>query len=285
MPTNFYAARNNVTTTVASPYSGGLGALAVADGSGFLYTDGAALSATKPAVVSTFLTDGTPKGVYRCEARSGNTLTLTSLLSGTDAALAAGAIVAMRVTAEHLGQVAAAMNAGVGTLWTATADGPILTNSIVDTSVMPTTGVGDLGTPGWPSLPANFLVPGKTIVVEISGLYSTAAAAGTLRFRLKLAGGVVGASSVLTLSNGGSNLRWKAYWALTCRTAGAAGTAVSDGEAIANTTPLAMPNFGGTTPSAVNTTVAASLDVSAQFGTADPANTIRSTLCHAYTLN
>src|SRR5437762_1195877 len=101
--TNFYGARNNVSSKVTTAgYTAGAGSLPVDDASGFLYTDGSTPSTTKPIVVSTFLADGTPKGVYRCEARSGNTLTLTALLSGTDASLSANDVVEMRWCAEHV---------------------------------------------------------------------------------------------------------------------------------------------------------------------------------------
>lgn len=109
--TNFYATADNFETTTTG-YTAAAGSIALASGAGAaLAALTGAISAGNPVAFSTFLEDGTPKGVYVATGRSGDTLTGLTLLSGTDATLPADAVVSIRWTASHAGQVAAAINA------------------------------------------------------------------------------------------------------------------------------------------------------------------------------
>jgi hypothetical protein len=104
MSTAFFPAPDNVTTTTPG-YAAAAGSIALASGTGALF--GSAF----PLLVSTFLADGTAKGVYSCSGRSVDTLTGLTLVSGTDATLPSGSTVAVRWTAEHVAQYSAAVNA------------------------------------------------------------------------------------------------------------------------------------------------------------------------------
>ena len=104
MSTTFYATPDNAQATTTG-YTQGSGSIALSPG------DGEQFGSSFPLLISTFFSNGTPKGIYFCTGRSGDTLTGLTLVSGTDATLPAGATVAVRWSAEHVAQYAAAVNA------------------------------------------------------------------------------------------------------------------------------------------------------------------------------
>lgn len=104
MSTAFYVGHDNVSTTTTG-YTSGASSLALAPGGG------AQFGSSFPILVSTFLADGTPKWVAIFTGRTTDSLTGKTVVSGADADLPPGSVVAMRWTAEHMAQVAAAVNA------------------------------------------------------------------------------------------------------------------------------------------------------------------------------
>lgn len=125
------------------------------------------------------------------------------------------------------------------------------------------------------TLPANFFVAGKTVRIEIYGLYSTKAAApGTLTFKVKLGSTAVAASTSQSLTTiaGSSSQLLKVEAVMTCRTTGGSGTVMCVGFGLldAGIAPsiIAIPDAGAT----FDTTASQVLDVTATFGTADVAN-------------
>jgi hypothetical protein len=101
--TTFYGVADNLATT--SPgYTPGAGSLALAPGAGAAFA-----GVTFPILVSTFLADGTPVGVYVATGRTGDTLTGLTILTGTDGPLPAGSPVQLRWTREHVDQITGAI--------------------------------------------------------------------------------------------------------------------------------------------------------------------------------
>lgn len=107
--TTFYPTPDNVSTTTTG-YTAASGSIALASGAGTSF------GSSFPMLASTFLADGTPKGVYSVTGRSTDTLTGLTLVAGTDATLPSGAIVAVRWSAEHVAQYKSAINAAETTL-------------------------------------------------------------------------------------------------------------------------------------------------------------------------
>lgn len=133
---------------------------------------------------------------------------------------------------------------------------------------------------GAKTLPANFLVPGKTIRVSLRGHWRSQATPGVLTLRMKL-GSTVIASVALTPTSGIGPFAWAFSGDFTNRTTGSSGTEFAEGEATfyqgtggqaSHTWPLrnAMPP----TTVTVNTTTTQALDVTAQWATASTTNEI-----------
>ena len=175
----------------------------------------------------------------------------------------------------------------VGTLFTSTANGTC-GGTGTETSIIGT-GVGTT------TLPANYLVAGKTIRITMYGAYSTKASGnGTLTIKVKL-----GATAILTLpaTTPTANLTKQPFVIdaiLTCRTTGTTGTVIGQGDlflsnAAAETgVSYMLPNSGTDTLTPVaniNTTGTLAVDVTATWGTSDAANTISSTNVSIETLN
>jgi hypothetical protein len=101
--TTFYGVADNLATTTPG-YNPGAGSLSLAPGAGASFA-----GVTFPILVSTFLADGTPVGVYSCTGRTGDTLTGLALLAGADGLLPAGSPVQLRWTREHVDQITGAI--------------------------------------------------------------------------------------------------------------------------------------------------------------------------------
>jgi hypothetical protein len=129
-----------------------------------------------------------------------------------------------------------------GCLYTQGADVTV-TASGADTTLC-----GDTGAIGSRTLPANFLVAGKTLRVSIRGYFSTAATAGSCLPKLSLGTTVVAAAAAgRTLASSRTGELWEATIWLTCRTTGASGTVVAQGRmntaaSASSDTPIEMPN-------------------------------------------
>jgi hypothetical protein len=134
---------------------------------------------------------------------------------------------------------------------------------------------------GGNTIPANFFKAGKTLRVRMRGYLSTAAAAGTLRIKIKHGTTVLLDTGAQTVRNSVANRAWEVVGDITCRTTGATGTVIGQGyfqhaQAPGSTAAdhYEMPNTATTT---IDTTASGALDVTAQWGTADAGNTITST--------
>jgi len=128
----------------------------------------------------------------------------------------------------RLGSVNQALS---GVIFTGTADATIA-NSVSETSITPT-GIGTL------TLPANFLVVGKTVQVKLNGNYTTdAVTSPTIQLKLKLGSTTVATFSANTIPTKTSTGIFTAEFTITCRTTGASGTVMCFGEMELNDTEL-----------------------------------------------
>jgi hypothetical protein len=140
------------------------------------------------------------------------TTTLTNgLRLGNDGILYSGAGVA-------LGTLAAKVPI---TLFTQTADSTTTANTL---TTLFGTGVGTL------TLPANFLIVGRTIMIRLGGYISTAdGGAGTKTLTLTLGGVTVASGTSGATFTTVGNAGWEAVATITCRTVGAGGTVIGGG--------------------------------------------------------
>ncbi len=160
----------------------------------------------------------------------------------------------------------------VGCLFTQTADKSV-TNTTTETSIFGT-GIGGR------TLPANFLVIGKDIDIEMSGVYSTVAVTGdTITLRVKYGSTTLATKATTALVTGGTNLFWEAKLKITCRTEGSTGTVQVSGRVIyqiAGAVSVIDEINNAVATSTLNTTTSNLLDVTVQHSAASASNTVKS---------
>lgn len=176
-----------------------------------------------------------------------------------------------------------------GALFTQTANAKD-SNTVNVTSLI-STGYGPLGST--PTLPPNFLLPGRTIRITVAGTYKLAAVApGTLTIYVMI-GGVTAGSVVVNnfILSAPTGFGYKLVANIICRTSGTTGSVMLDGQlAYDNNTVLLSPRVTGSLNSlgavtTVNTTISNLIGVTAKWGTASSSNVITSTVCTIETLN
>ena len=144
----------------------------------------------------------------------------------------------------------------------------------VNTSVTETTLIG-AGT-GSVTLPANFLVAGKTIRIRAWGISGTdASSAGNITLKFKFGSTVIASTGAVAQSTGNTNVRVYAECDIACRTIGASGTVFAQGNAriVAASTggDKSMTNTGTIT---VDTMASQAVDFTVEFSVSDAENTI-----------
>lgn len=156
-----------------------------------------------------------------------------------------------------------------GVLFTQTATGTVA-NTAAETTLV-STGVGTM------TLPANFLVAGRSLRIKASGFFSTISTPN-VRWRVKL-GAVILLDTTTMAESNFSNMHWELNADITCRTTGATGTVFSQGRVshITGTGTLDSYPMVNTTATTVNTTAGALLDVMFTYGTANVNNSISQT--------
>ncbi len=154
----------------------------------------------------------------------------------------------------------------IGSIFTATASATCTTTT-TETSILGT-GVGTK------TLPANYLVAGKTIRVVVKGIFSNAAAE-TLRIRVKAGSTILLDTTATTVSGTYTNAMFQAGGSFVCRTTGAAGTVIGSGSLsyVSGATASSVPMVN-TTTTTLDTTAAQTLDVMATWGSASATDTI-----------
>lgn len=166
--------------------------------------------------------------------------------------------------------------AGIAALSTATAQFGATANGTVGNTLVETTLVGT-GV-GSQTVAANTFTVGRSML-----LYAWGNMGSTLTPTLQLRGkvGAVTAldSGIVTLPVITGTTLWQLSMYITCRTTGAGGTAIAQGCFSYFSAANAQMNFQfvNTATFAMDTTSALLLNVTAQWGTADPLNTLSST--------
>jgi len=157
-------------------------------------------------------------------------------------------------------------------LYAQTALGPIITNSVVESSLIGT-GVGSL------SVPANFFQVGDSFVAKMCG-YVSAANNETIHIRVKSDGTVIADAGVFAMK-----LTTNKYFELTIdftiTKIGAAGVAelFTNGQYMYNHNSagdIAGNNFALITTTIFDTTILNALSITAQWGSANANNSIQS---------
>jgi len=156
--------------------------------------------------------------------------------------------------------------AAVGFLGTANVT---VANTVVETSLLGA-GVGSL------VIPAGRLSVGSTIRLRMRGVIADTALP-TLQIRLKLNGTTYIDSGATALTALAGTHGWMYEADLTVRTAGAGGTAIGNGFCMVSTPTPPDLDSTNTGTIAIDTTAAQTLDVTAQWGTANVANTMTQT--------
>lgn len=150
---------------------------------------------------------------------------------------------------------------------TATAS---VSNTTTETSIVGS-GVGSA------TIPASRMRAGSTYRIRVLGYYSTASSPGTLRLRVKLGSTTVLDTTAKTAHGSASSAQFEVEGTITCRTTGASGTVMGQGRALFPQTNnftdgcWTMTNTATTT---INTTSSQTIDVTAEWGTADAGNSI-----------
>lgn len=169
-------------------------------------------------------------------------------------------------------------------LYTSTASATVA-NTTTETSIIGT-GVGTLDMPATaveadPVTTVPFWFPGKTIRVRVMGYASCAT--GKLRYRVKLGSVVVLDTTAIDVT-GIANVRVLIQADITCRTTGASGTVMAQGQSLLDDG-IGLTFPPSTSTVTVDTTASASLGVLATWQVADAGNTITTTNVTVEALN
>lgn len=136
-------------------------------------------------------------------------------------------------------------------------------NTASETTIIGT-GVGSL------TLVANFFSIGKSLRIKLMGVISNTGTP-TINIRFKLGATTICLSGAVTTPASLSNDLFVADILLTCRTIGATGTVFAQGQLQIGDTVSQMPATAAVT---VDTTGTLAVNVTAEWGAGDPANTI-----------
>lgn len=163
----------------------------------------------------------------------------------------------------------------IGLLFVQTASATIA-NSTTETAIS-STGVGSL------TLPANFFIIGRTIRITGRGFHSSTANPNiTLKIKF---GSTVMLTTGAVQSKNGSTDSFVISGEITCRTTGASGAFMSQGQYLELHTGGAFEGMKNTATVAVDTTTSQTITVTAQWGTANASNTITLTNLTVESLN
>lgn len=156
-----------------------------------------------------------------------------------------------------------------GCIYTTTADKTVA-NTTTETSIIGT-GVGTA------TLPTNFFVAGKTIRIKITG-YIADLVTPTLNVKFYYGATAVWTSGAIALVTLTGNNSFTATIDITCRTTGASGSVMSQGNfTYLNSTTVLSFDTPSTAAVTIDTTASSALDCKVTWGTANASNTITAT--------
>ena len=144
-------------------------------------------------------------------------------------------------------------------------------NTITETTLIGT-GIGTM------TIPANVFTVGKTLRLTWRGILSDTGTP-TLRIRVKIGSTTIGDTGALALAGVITNEEWSVNYIMTCRTTGVTGTIFGQGDFNFDNAASEGLTFGmpSTTTTTIDTTIPQLLSITAEWGTADPTDTITST--------
>lgn len=154
------------------------------------------------------------------------------------------------------------------TRWTKTASTTVA-NTTTETTLLDT-GVGSK------TLAAAFLTAGKSIVFEISGVYSTTLTP-TIQFKFKLGSVVILDSGAITTANTVTNQPFCFYGTLTCRTTGATGTVFCQGVLLLGGVATPFIGVANTGTATIDTTGTLAMDLTSTWGSLSISDSITAT--------
>jgi hypothetical protein len=126
------------------------------------------------------------------------------------------------------------------------------------------------------SMAANSCQVGRTYQVVVRGVYGSAATAPSLRLRLKAGTTSLASTSLVATNASLTDRQWTMTADFICISTGVSGTVEAQGNVTLATTANAatVREMVNTATVTLDTTTAQTIQISAQFGTADPLNTI-----------
>lgn len=124
------------------------------------------------------------------------------------------------------------------------------------------------------TLPAGFFVVGKAIKIRMSGFHSSTGAP-TITIKVKIGGTTIATAS--GTSGNGSNDGFEVWMDLICRSTGVTGTVFGQGQYAELHSGGLVQGLTPTAPTTVDTTGTLAIDITAQWGTAAPGDTISAT--------
>lgn len=159
---------------------------------------------------------------------------------------------------------------GGGGLFVQTEDATIANTTT--TSNLATNGVGS------PTLPADFLTAGRSIVISAEG-YITNTGTPTLTASIAIGGTSVLTTGSLTMGTITGTTKFVFNCTIACRTAGVSGTVQAQGQFsyFTNSTTQVLSPIVNTTTSTINTTTTLATEVRIKWGTASVSNSITAT--------
>jgi hypothetical protein len=128
------------------------------------------------------------------------------------------------------------------------------------------------------TLPANFFTVGRTIRLKAMGVFSDTGTP-TLNVRFKLGSTTICSTGAVALAGTISNNVWSVEIELTCRTVGASGTVIAQGlfKYDESTHAGTTEGMASTTTTTIDTTASQAVNVTVQWGSASPSNTMTCT--------
>lgn len=152
--------------------------------------------------------------------------------------------------------------------------GTFFTQTVIDTVNNTASEISIIGTgEGTLTIPANYLRAGRTIVCHGSGWWLNNSVAPSLDFRQYIGATEVGDTGAGSMPDlGGGQEYWTYETEMTCQTAGASGTVMTQGKwewFYSDFTDGRRLTFSNTATATINTTTSQTLDFTVQMGSAD----------------
>lgn len=169
------------------------------------------------------------------------------------------------------------------TIFTQTADKTV-SNTVAETSIIGNGSSYKASGSALPAFPADYFVVGRTIDVDIRGVYTTpAAVTPTLLINIKLGSTVIATITTTSLVANVTNYWWKLQGKLVCRSTGGTGSVVfigtisyADG-ATGGHREDPLDNAGAATT--IDTTVSQQFDATVQWDAATATRSIKTVVC------